>query len=154
MSLHLKATMMKVSDPIIFGHSMGGAIAIHLAAVFGHNAKGLVMVDGSLNIAEHESKLESNDRIRNFKQNDSSSEIADRYGNTFSNYFLALNDLYIRSYDDDISSTCNLALEIDSEVVDQYKGDGLILSTPTGSTAYSMASGGPILHPKIESITS
>ena len=73
-----------VKHPIIFGHSMGGAIAIHLAVVFGHNAKGLVMVDGSLNIAEHESKIESNDRIRNFKQNDSSSEIADRYGSFFS----------------------------------------------------------------------
>ena len=67
-------------------------------------------------------------------------------------HFRALNDFYIRAYPDEVSPTCSLTLEIDGEVVDQYRGDGLILSTPTGSTAYSMASGGPILHPGIEAI--
>ena len=66
--------------------------------------------------------------------------------------YWALNDFYIRSYRDEVSPTCTLELEIDGEVVDQYRGDGLIISTPTGSTAYAMASGGPILHPGIESI--
>tara|TARA_Y100001968_G_C19429934_1_gene756419 strand:+ start:1073 stop:1987 length:915 start_codon:yes stop_codon:yes gene_type:complete len=66
--------------------------------------------------------------------------------------FSALNDFYFKSAEDNISPTCNLQLEIDGEIVDEYKGDGLILSSPTGSTAYSMASGGSILHPKIEAI--
>ncbi len=66
--------------------------------------------------------------------------------------FWALNDFYIRAYPDEVSPTCTLELEIDGEAVDQYRGDGLILSTPTGSTAYSMASGGAILHPGIEAI--
>ena len=65
---------------------------------------------------------------------------------------LALNDFYIRSYRDEVSPTCTLELEIDGEVVDKYKGDGLIFATPTGSTAYAMAAGGPILHPGIEAI--
>jgi NAD+ kinase len=65
---------------------------------------------------------------------------------------LALNDFYFRPGLDELSSTCVLELEIDGEVVDQYRGDGLIIATPTGSTGYAMAAGGPILHPGLEGI--
>ncbi len=65
---------------------------------------------------------------------------------------LALNDFYFRPGLDELSSTCVLELEIDGEVVDQYRGDGLIVATPTGSTGYAMAAGGPILHPGLEGI--
>jgi NAD+ kinase len=64
----------------------------------------------------------------------------------------ALNDFYLRPGLDELSPTCVLELDIDGEVVDQYRGDGLIISTPTGSTGYSMAAGGPILHPGVEAI--
>ncbi|MEB3158341.1 MAG: NAD(+) kinase [Synechococcus sp.] len=64
----------------------------------------------------------------------------------------ALNDLYVRPHREDLAPTCMLELEIDGEVVDQVRGDGLILATPTGSTGYAMASGGPILHPGIDAI--
>jgi NAD+ kinase len=66
--------------------------------------------------------------------------------------YLALNDIYFRPGLDELSSTCVLELEIDGEVVDQYRGDGLIIATPTGSTGYAMAAGGPILHPGLEGI--
>jgi NAD+ kinase len=65
---------------------------------------------------------------------------------------LALNDIYFRPGLDDLSSTCVLELEIDGEVVDQLRGDGLIIATPTGSTGYAMAAGGPIVHPGLEGI--
>ena len=61
----------------------------------------------------------------------------------------ALNDFYFKSKENDISPTNRIRIEINNEKVNEYKGDGLIISSATGSTAYSMAAGGPIVHPLI-----
>ena len=63
--------------------------------------------------------------------------------------FYALNDFYFKSIENDISPTNRIRIEINNEKVNEYKGDGLIISSATGSTAYSMAAGGPIVHPLI-----
>lgn len=65
--------------------------------------------------------------------------------------YLALNDLVIQrcTSGNEFSNTINLRADIDGSVVDNYTADGLIVSTPTGSTAYSLAAGGSILTPDI-----
>ena len=60
----------------------------------------------------------------------------------------ALNEIVVGK--NTLSRLNSFDLSIDGVFVSSYKTDGLILSTPTGSTAYSLAAGGPILTPSVE----
>ena len=62
--------------------------------------------------------------------------------------FLALNDMVIER--GDRTHLLYVALYCDEQLVTQTKADGLIVATPTGSTAYNLAAGGPLLHPEVE----
>lgn len=64
--------------------------------------------------------------------------------------FSALNEVLISRTD--IDKFIELELWADQEFIAFYPGDGLIISTPTGSTAYNLAAGGPILDPAMEAI--
>lgn len=64
----------------------------------------------------------------------------------------ALNDVVISR--PDVDTTTAIDLYRDGETfIGRYPGDGLILSAPSGTTAYSLASGGPIVDPTLASIT-
>lgn len=69
-----------------------------------------------------------------------------------SDRFFALNEVCVKPASADRMITSILELAIDGEVVDQYQGDGLIIATPTGSTCYTVAANGPILHPGMDAI--
>lgn len=58
----------------------------------------------------------------------------------------ALNDFVINRDPD--SQMLKIKLYINNELVNNFRGDGLILATPTGSTAYSLSAGGPIINPR------
>ncbi len=63
---------------------------------------------------------------------------------------LALNDVLIK--DERPSRLVRLEVFADDELVTEYVCDGLIFSTPTGSTAYNLSAGGPLIHPGAEVI--
>ncbi len=63
---------------------------------------------------------------------------------------LALNDVLIK--EEVNSRLVRLEVEADGELVTDYLCDGLIFSTPTGSTAYNLSAGGPLIHPRAEVI--
>ncbi|MFW6359566.1 MAG: NAD(+) kinase [Chroococcales cyanobacterium] len=69
-----------------------------------------------------------------------------------SDRFLCLNEMSIKPASIDRMPTAILEMEVDGEMVDQYHGDGLIVSTPTGSTCYTASANGPILHSGMEAI--
>ena len=63
---------------------------------------------------------------------------------------VALNDCILSS--SYIPHMIELELHVDKEFVCSHRADGLIIATPTGSTAYALSGGGPILHPKIDGL--
>lgn len=62
----------------------------------------------------------------------------------------AVNDIVVTRHQP--GRMIDLRTEIDDNFVNEHAGDGLIVATPTGSTAYALSCGGPIMHPEVESL--
>lgn len=65
-------------------------------------------------------------------------------------HYLAVNDAVVAH--GQLSKIVDLTLSLDGEEISKYRADGLLFSTPTGSTAYSLSAGGPILSPQMRCI--
>ena len=73
-----------------------------------------------------------------------------RHGEVISRHW-GLNDAIIARID--ARNLVRLCTSINGEEIATYIADGLIISTPTGSTAYTLSAGGPIVSPTVESLT-
>lgn len=64
--------------------------------------------------------------------------------------FIGLNDAVISAAG--ISKIVKLSVRLSDSILGRYRADGIIVATPTGSTAYSVAAGGPVVHPEMEAL--
>ncbi|MFC6169323.1 NAD kinase [Loigolactobacillus jiayinensis] len=76
-------------------------------------------------------------------------DVGVRYaGDNAMNHYLALNESTLKR----VSATMVADVYIRDELFESFRGDGLCVSTPTGSTAYNKSIGGAVLHPRLEAI--
>src|SRR3989338_4670739 len=64
--------------------------------------------------------------------------------------FQALNDIVVNR--EGLTRYMTVQIEIGGERATRFSGDGVIVATPTGSTAYSLSAGGPIVHPSLDNL--
>lgn len=70
-------------------------------------------------------------------------------GNICNKHLEALNDIVIY---ESKSKMCEFTVKADGILVGKYRANGIIFSTPTGSTAYALSAGGPVIHPELNCI--
>ena len=135
--------------------SMGGdGTLIHSASAVGDRNTKLLGVNvgslGFLTLITPQSMIPCLDRIikgdYSVEERMALTVKIDRTGETFQ----ALNEAVVDN--GAISRMIDIRLQVNGEDIVNYRCDGLIIATPTGSTAYSLASGGPILHPTMQAI--
>jgi NAD+ kinase len=76
--------------------------------------------------------------------------LAARLGNRKKGSPFALNDIVLQK--GDTGRLLDFTTEVDNVYVNTHRGDGLIVATPTGSTAYALSCGGPIIQPNVDAL--
>ncbi|WP_286316225.1 NAD(+)/NADH kinase [Romboutsia ilealis] len=71
---------------------------------------------------------------------------ANIYTNNYNSKMYAINEIVVKG---DKSRTIHLSLDVNNKHIQNFSGDGMIISTPTGSTAYNYAAGGSIVDPDL-----
>jgi len=108
-----------------------------------------VNVGGHLGFLTQTSEVLTPDWLTRFRTGDYQTEERDMLQATVEGEpaFLThcLNEFIIRPENNNRLPMTTVNLEVDGEPIDCYRGDGLIISTPTGSTSYTLAANGPIL---------
>lgn len=74
----------------------------------------------------------------------------DRNGGAVRESWVALNDVVVHK--GGVARMASLKVGVNGEPIATYAADGIVISTPTGSTAYSLSAGGPVVFPTLESI--
>lgn len=113
----------------------------HFTPVFGINL-------GRLGFLSQSKECEISESLEKILS--SNYKIEDRLMLVSNDGVLALNDFVIKGAS--ASRTSRFYLSIDGKFVCDYLADGLIVSTPTGSTAYGLSAGGPVLSPSLKAI--
>ncbi|MDO5832389.1 MAG: bifunctional NADP phosphatase/NAD kinase [Methanobrevibacter sp.] len=62
-------------------------------------------------------------------------------------HYTAMNEVVVMT--DKTAKMLHFEIQVDGEIIEEVRADGLIISTPSGSTAYAMSAGGPIVDPKV-----
>lgn len=142
----------EINEPVNFLLSIGGdGTLLDTITAVGDSKLPIVGLNtGRMGFLAYNAKNEINSMLDNLQNGDYKLQRrsllqAKTKGNVFGNFNFALNELTIHKKDSSSMMTVNTY--IDGECLNSYWSDGLIISTPTGSTAYSLSCGGPIVLP-------
>ena len=154
-SSHSKATISEIADLLIVLGGDGTLLSVARAA-HSHNVPILAVNLGSLGFLAEISIDElypTLENILNEKFKIESRMLLNAYiwrnGKKVEDYNV-LNDIVINK--GVVARVINLQVLVDGQYMTSYRADGLIIATPTGSTAYSLSAGGPIIHPSMQTL--
>jgi NAD+ kinase len=154
-SSHSKATISEIADLLIVLGGDGTLLSVARAA-HPHNVPILAVNLGSLGFLAEISLDElypTLENILNEKFKIESRMLLNAYiwrnGKKVEDYNV-LNDIVINK--GVVARVINLQVLVDGQYMTSYRADGLIIATPTGSTAYSLSAGGPIIHPSMQTL--